>query len=173
MDRLTKTYADGSHGVADDLPCGENSHDYKSLLIDSLGKYEDTGLTPEQIIELQLDYVVKGTLLAEYQNTGLTPEQAKEHEEARRNLPPCDIGDIVWEVIGKCIYPSKVVGFRLGRMMGEDEEDFEEDYEGRTTEWHVEIENAGMSSSVPFSEIGKTVFFSKALAEKAFAEMED
>lgn len=41
MDRLTKTYSDGTHGASDDLPCGENSYDYKNLLIDKLGKYED------------------------------------------------------------------------------------------------------------------------------------
>ena len=41
MERLTKTYSDGTHGASDNLPCGENSYDYKNLLIDKLGKYED------------------------------------------------------------------------------------------------------------------------------------
>lgn len=41
MERLTKTYSDGTHGAADNLPCGENSYQYKDLLIESLGKYED------------------------------------------------------------------------------------------------------------------------------------
>ena len=41
MERLTKTYSDGSHGAADNLPCGENSYQYKELLIETLGKYED------------------------------------------------------------------------------------------------------------------------------------
>lgn len=41
MGRLTKTYSDGTHGVADHLPCGENSYEYKQLLLDELGKYED------------------------------------------------------------------------------------------------------------------------------------
>lgn len=41
MGRLTKTYSDGTHGVADHLPCGENSYEYKRLLLDTLGKYED------------------------------------------------------------------------------------------------------------------------------------
>ena len=41
MSRLTKTYKDGTHGASDDLPCGENSYDYKNLLIDKFGKYED------------------------------------------------------------------------------------------------------------------------------------
>lgn len=41
MKRLTKTYLDGTHGASDNLPCGENSYDYKSLLLEKLGKYED------------------------------------------------------------------------------------------------------------------------------------
>lgn len=42
MVRLTKTYSDGTHAPADDLPCGENSREYKYMLIEKLGKYEDT-----------------------------------------------------------------------------------------------------------------------------------
>ena len=41
MNRLTKTYLDGTYGVADILPCGENSYDFKNLLIQKLGEYED------------------------------------------------------------------------------------------------------------------------------------
>ena len=41
MERLTKTYSDGTHGASDNLPCGENSYNYKNLLIEKLGKYED------------------------------------------------------------------------------------------------------------------------------------
>lgn len=41
MERLTKTYSDGTHGASDSLPFGENSYDYKNLLIERLGKYED------------------------------------------------------------------------------------------------------------------------------------
>ena len=41
MERLTKTYSDGTHGAADNLPCGENSYIYKGLLLEALGKYED------------------------------------------------------------------------------------------------------------------------------------
>ena len=41
MERLTKTYSDGTHAAADNLPCGENSYTYKGLLIEALGKYED------------------------------------------------------------------------------------------------------------------------------------
>lgn len=41
MSRLTKAYSDGTHGASDNLPCGENSYDYKNFLIEKLGTYED------------------------------------------------------------------------------------------------------------------------------------
>ena len=41
MERLTKTYSDGTHAAADNLPCGENSYTYKGLLLEALGKYEE------------------------------------------------------------------------------------------------------------------------------------
>ena len=41
MERLTKTYSDGTHGASDNLSCGENSYTYKGLLLEALGKYED------------------------------------------------------------------------------------------------------------------------------------
>lgn len=48
MQRLTKTHPDGTHMAAEDLPCGENSWDYKELLLERLGSYEDTGYEPEK-----------------------------------------------------------------------------------------------------------------------------
>ena len=41
MKRLTKTYQDGMYGVADDLDVAENSLDFKNLLIQRLGFFED------------------------------------------------------------------------------------------------------------------------------------
>lgn len=49
MERLTKTYDDGTHAAADNLQCGENSWEYKKLLLNKLGAYEDIGLEPEEI----------------------------------------------------------------------------------------------------------------------------
>lgn len=46
MKKLTKKYEDGSYGVADDLPFGENSYDFKNALILRLGRYEHSQLVP-------------------------------------------------------------------------------------------------------------------------------
>lgn len=59
MERLTKTYSDGTHGVADNLPCGENSYEYKGLLLETLGKYEDA---EEQGLLLRLPCKIGDTL---------------------------------------------------------------------------------------------------------------
>lgn len=51
MERLTYTCEDGTHRAAHNLPCAENSWEYKELLINKLGAYEDTGLTPQEIMD--------------------------------------------------------------------------------------------------------------------------
>lgn len=56
MERLTKAYDDGTHVAADNLPCGENSWNYKELLLNKLGAYEDTGLEPGEIIDMAIGY---------------------------------------------------------------------------------------------------------------------
>lgn len=57
MERLTKICFDGTHRAADNLPCGENSWDYKALLIERLGTYEDTGMGPEAVKVLRNNYI--------------------------------------------------------------------------------------------------------------------
>lgn len=63
MERLTKTYSDGTHGANDNLPCGENSYTYKGLLLEALGKYEDA---EEQGLLLRLPCKVGSPLYRVY-----------------------------------------------------------------------------------------------------------
>ena len=65
MERLTKTYSDGTHGANDNLPCGENSYTYKGLLLEALGKYEDAD---EQGLLLRLPCKVGDTVYVLYKN---------------------------------------------------------------------------------------------------------
>lgn len=62
-------------------------------------------------------------------------------------------------------YPLVIIGYRIGRIMGEDEEDFEEDHGKK--ELYVEYSGCGMEMSVPVSEIEKSVFFSQKEAKSA------
>ena len=63
MERLTKTYSDGTHAAADNLPCGENSYTYKGLLLETLGKYEDA---EEQGLMMRLPVPI-GTTVYEFE----------------------------------------------------------------------------------------------------------
>lgn len=63
MERLTKTYSDGTHAAADNLSCGENSYTYKGLLLEALGKYEDA---EEQGLMVRLPVPI-GTTVYEFE----------------------------------------------------------------------------------------------------------
>lgn len=133
----------------------------------ALGAYEDTGLTPEQITELNdFEKTQCAKLLTQLQ------ECQKAEEEGLFLRLPCKVGDAIYEIVGNSIFISSVIGFRYGRMISEDEYDFEEDYGDRTEEWHIEMECGGMSTSVPFSEIDNTVFITREEAEKKLSERE-
>ena len=77
MERLTKTYSDGTHGANDNLPCGENSYTYKGLLLEALGKYEDA---EEQGLLLRLPCKVGDTI---YVNGILGVGEAEEYKVIR------------------------------------------------------------------------------------------
>ena len=65
-------------------------------------------------------------------------------------------------------YPQRVIGYRIGRMMEEDEEEFEEDYE--PDELYMEVEGCGMSGSLLASRFGKSIFLTSAEAARASSE---
>lgn len=93
MERLTKTYSDGTHGSSDSLPCGENSYNYKNLLIEKLGKYED--------LEEQ------GRLVKLPCKVGDTVYLIKNSETiAERKADMMFIG-VLWEEFGKEWFPTR------------------------------------------------------------------
>ena len=71
MERLTKTYSDGTHGASDNLPCGENSYTYKGLLLEALGKYEDA---EEQGLLLRLPIPI-GTTVYKFEPLAKEPKR--------------------------------------------------------------------------------------------------
>ena len=78
MERLTMTYSDGTHGASDSLPCGENSYNYKNLLIEKLGKYEDA---EEQGLLLRLPCNVGDTVYCIYERYTKCSENEQEFDE--------------------------------------------------------------------------------------------
>lgn len=156
MDRLT-IRVEGETALGNQYGFLTKNNDLANLNIglvaDKLGAYEDTGLTPEQITEIDKLYA----------------EKCKELSGVKRNLPPCNISDRIWVIDFNKIRTGTVIGLRLGRMMEDDEEDFE----GCTQEWYIQIESDCMSMSVPQSCIGETIFLSYEAAIKWFTETED
>ncbi len=82
---------------------------------------------------------------------------------------PVAVGGRIWD-IDFPERPFAVIGYRIGRMMGEDAEDYEEDYEGREEELHIQYEGRGISGSVPVSSLGTTIFLTKDEAMKAASQ---
>lgn len=68
---------------------------------------------------------------------------------------PVAIGGRIWDIdFPEC--SGYVVGYRIGRMIGEDTEDYEEFYEDG--ELYIQYAIGGIECSCPVSEIGKTLF---------------
>ena len=115
----TDKLADDALEELNSLGLEYGAHTVIGMALGKLKAYEGTGLTPEQVTELQEDYAVKGTLLAEYQATGITPEQIKVQMENLKTAYsiiddyekkisygmllrlPCNVGDTVY-VLAEC-----------------------------------------------------------------------
>lgn len=77
---------------------------------------------------------------------------------------PVEIGAFVYEA--DCPrHPQRVIGYRIGRMMGEDKEEFEEEH--KPGELYMEYEMRGISGSSPVSRLGKSIFLTREEAERA------
>lgn len=71
---------------------------------------------------------------------------------------PVEIGGYVYD-IDEPDCPQEVIGYRIGRMMGEEEWEYEESYESDT--WYIQYEWGGISTSSPLSQLGKTFFLTR------------
>ena len=125
----------------------------RNRLLDRLVEYEDTGLTPEEIKELAHD------------TTGPLHRKISEwiYAEAagRIVVPPCKVGDRLYEVTGrKTISVYKVRAIRVELF-------------GLFIEWDIVEGFVWQSlSGINAGEIGKTVFLTREEAEKALKEVE-
>lgn len=122
--------------------------------IERLAEYEDTGLTPEQIIAMDEEYTKMAKELGEYKRL---------EEQGRLIKLPCNVGEEVWiiEDINCLIHKGKVESFTRDQHFNRG--------------WLAEIKIAeGVISSCweRFEDFGKIVFLTKAEAEKALEEME-
>ena len=141
---------------------------YQADFVDRLAAYEDTGLTPEEVlpkdkadeIALKLMRLADLESLCSYDRIR---ELAEADKDGRVVVLPCKVGDTVW-IVGtvRKLYSAKVRTFFCGHpsaVRGDD--DGGHIHMIRTTE-----------CDIPMQEFGKTVFLSRAEAERAMEEME-
>ena len=77
---------------------------------------------------------------------------------------PVRIGGVLWSK-DEPYMEYNVIGYRIGRMMGEDEEDYEED--SPEEEWYMQLFGEGEEQSAPVSYIGEFFFLTQEEALKA------
>lgn len=127
--------------------CGNDKHGCAGCAIDAcftrLGEYENTGLTPEQIAEMDGLYKAKCEELAEY--------KARQQDNTL-NLP-CKIGQEVYIVNlsrVECV-GGEVTSIRIG---------------AHGASLRIYVPSSGQYINRAFEQIGKSVFFNRAAASK-------
>lgn len=112
MDRLT---FDGNFcdiAMCRETPGGsfcEDGYCSQRKVWERLKQYEDTGLEPEEIKELEADWFVANQLIQEYKDIGKVQralDLLKAEQEGRLIVLPCKIGDTLYMIVKKPI-PEK------------------------------------------------------------------
>lgn len=129
-----------------------------------LAAYEDTGLEPEAIETVKLALAAKHMVdLETLNNTPISRlvEFASADKDGRCIIPPCKVGDTVYEVTSrKTISEYRVKAIRVELFC-------------TFLEWDIAAGFVDKSIfGVPVDEIGKTVFLTREEAEKALESME-
>lgn len=126
---------------------------YQADFVDRLAAYEDTGLYPESVEALKLSMMGKAiSEITEFD--GLPIDRLRELAEADKGgrvvVLPCKVGDVLYAAESAPVTPLHVMEVAIYLALeGEDDGDYER-----------------------ISNIGKTVFLTRAEAEKALQEME-
>lgn len=126
---------------------------YQADFVDRLAADEDTGLYPESVEALKLSMMGKAiSEITEFD--GLPIDRLRELAEADKGgrvvVLPCKVGDVLYAAESAPVIPLHVMEVAIYLALeGEDDGDYER-----------------------ISNIGKTVFLTRAEAEKALQEME-
>lgn len=129
-------------------------------LVERLAAYEDTGLTPEEVSALVKDWSDRCTIVGECGGIDRLRELAEADKDGRMVVPPCKVGDRLYEVTGrKTISVYKVRAIRVELF-------------GLFIEWDI-VEGFVWQSlaGINAGEIGKTVFLTREEAEEALEAM--
>lgn len=162
MERLTK-WNESSHKNAYyprcfEAPCygsGCKIKDcpFETAVCERLAAYEDTGLTPEQVVNAKT--IIESAFADDTSKAERIRDLMKADKEGRVVVLPCKVGDKLYRV-----FAGEIFEHRVGSMK----------YFAIQKRWDIET-----YPFCPFveSSIGKTIFLTREEAEKALAEMED
>lgn len=150
-----------------ELPCPYNGACSQRKVWERLKSYEDSGCAPEEVLPKDKadEIALKLMRLADLENlcsyTRLR-ELAEADKDGRVVVPPCKVGDRLYEVTGrKTISVYKVKAIRVELF-------------GLFIEWDIVEGFAWQSlSGINAGEIGKIVFLTREEAEKALEAMKD
>lgn len=146
------------------IPCEVEPAGVREMM-DRLAAYEDSKLTPERCAEfaradVEGRYIVMRD--AEQEGVDRLRELAKADKDGRLVVPPCKVGDRLYEVTGrKTISVYKVKAIRVELF-------------GLFIEWDIVEGFVWQSlSGINAEEIGKTVFLTREEAEKVLEAIKD
>lgn len=150
-----------------ELPCPYNGACSQRKVWERLKSYEDSGCAPEEVLpkdkadEIALKLMRLADLESLCSYTRLR-ELAEADKDGRVVVPPCKVGDRLYEVTGrKTISVYKVKAIRVELF-------------GLFIEWDIVEGFAWQSlSGINAGEIGKIVFLTREEAEKALEAMKD
>ena len=133
---------------------------YSARFVDRLAAYENTGLMPGEVAELQA--LLQGCESKKSAELVRLQELAEADKDGRVMVLPCKVGDRLYEVTGrKTISVYKIRAIRVELF-------------GLFIEWDIVEGFVWQSlSGINDGEIGKTVFLTREEAEKALEAMKD
>ena len=154
MERMTIRNSDGSVSQPTDLKWAE--------ALDRLAAYEDTGLTPAEVLSMHSEWNAMMSVLNSIGSYDRLRELAEADKDGRVVVLPCKVGDRLYEVTGRktiSVYKVKAIRVELFSLF---------------IEWDIVEGFVWQSlSGINAGEIGKTVFITREEAEKALEAMKD
>ena len=131
-----------------------------------LKAYEDTGLTPEEVLPKKMADEIAMKLLRLADLESFAPYErlrklAEADKDGRVVVPPCKVGDTVWAILGDKKYACKcmVEFINIGRL--------------GTIIVLCKVYGLREQYGVTAASFGKTVFLTSEEAEKALEEIKD
>lgn len=139
-----------------EIPCPYNDACSARKVWERLKAYEDTGLTPEEVVALQKDWSDLCTTIGECGGIDRVKEISEADKDGRLVVLPCKVGDGLWTF---CSYPvEQVYSFTVTDIST---------LNGRT------MLNTSRCGVIDARDVGKTVFLNHEEAKKALEAMKD